>query len=945
MFSLKTFGGLSLIGDAGPVTGAPAQRRKLALVAVLATTGQQGLSRDRLLALFWPEADAEHARHALTQSLFALRRELGVDDLVLGQADVRLNPAAINSDVGDFAAALAGGDFERAAGLYAGPFLDGVHLDRAHHSPEFDRWVEAERRRLAELAAAAMERVATDASARGDHAEAVAWWRRLATIDPYSSRYAVGLIRALVAAGDTPSALRHAHVYETLVREELNVEPDGAVLAAVRALRPASGAGSEATSIQKVPSEARPSGAASPPPRRGARWVRGALAVGVGAAAVLIGAVLTFRGTNSPRLDPDLVAVAPFQVLEPKLELWREGLVDILARNLDGAGPLRTVSPTVAIRRWSGRADPASATTLGRRTGARLAVFGSVLATGQDSVRLTAAVVDVVTSRVLGEVELQDSTSRMDRLADSVTVALLRELNRTRPVAAVRFSSVGSRSHPALKAFLLGEQFYRRSTWDSAIAYYQRAITLDSTFAPALRHLSKAREYQVGAVDSVSSAYAVRSAAFNRGLAPRESLLILADSLYAALSGFASDPDWWAHSRREFATLAEAARRYPDDPETWYELAEAQWNFGYWRGITEQQILDAVDRAVALDSAFAPAWIDGVEHALRLKGPVEARRYAANYLALNPSGLNAEAVGLAVRLLDPAQARSRAVAHRLDTASADVLSYAWVLLQSWPDVDESALKLMQLATDGRRASLFFLSDSLLRQRFLGAALAYRGHLREAYRVVGNREPFLFAELALVSGIPADAAGAQFRRWVTEGHLGAAAHGLPLLATRGDGLSIQRFIRREDSLARFGSERVERVRGLYQGARGRAYLALARHDTSEALRQFAALPDSLCGGCFEGPAWDRVTRAQLLVARGRQAEAARLLELYIPAFPRPLSVVAMLERGRVADKIGNRDKAIAAYRFVVDVWLRADSVLQPYVADARARLKQLGAERR
>ena len=34
----------------------------------------------------------------------------------------------------------------------------------------------------------------------------------------------------------------------------------------------------------------------------------------------------------------------------------------LLARNLDGAGPLRTVSPTLVVRRWEGRADRTSAT-------------------------------------------------------------------------------------------------------------------------------------------------------------------------------------------------------------------------------------------------------------------------------------------------------------------------------------------------------------------------------------------------------------------------------------------------------------------------------------------------------------------------------------------------------------------------------------------------------
>src|SRR5438034_10977408 len=94
---LSTFGGLSLTGESGAVTGAATQRRKLALLAVLATGGERGVSRDRLLALFWSESDAEHARHALTQSLSALRRELGSDNLLLCSADLSLHPIATHA--------------------------------------------------------------------------------------------------------------------------------------------------------------------------------------------------------------------------------------------------------------------------------------------------------------------------------------------------------------------------------------------------------------------------------------------------------------------------------------------------------------------------------------------------------------------------------------------------------------------------------------------------------------------------------------------------------------------------------------------------------------------------------------------------------------------------------------------------------------------------------
>ncbi|HEY7634335.1 MAG TPA: serine/threonine-protein kinase, partial [Gemmatimonadales bacterium] len=119
---------------------------------------------------------------------------------------------------------------------------------------------------------------------------------------------------------------------------------------------------------------------------------------------------LMFRHSRSAvPLDSDLVAIAPFDVPDARLALWREGLVDVLSRNLDGAGPVRSVAPTTVIRRWSGRADRPSAAALGRRTGAGLVVFGSLIGTGPDSARLTATALDVADGRPLAELELRDA--------------------------------------------------------------------------------------------------------------------------------------------------------------------------------------------------------------------------------------------------------------------------------------------------------------------------------------------------------------------------------------------------------------------------------------------------------------------------------------------------------------------------------------------------------
>ncbi len=209
--------------DGAPVEGAGAQRRRLALLALLAAAGDRGLSREKILGLLWPESDLERGRKSLAQAVYALRKESGAEELITGATELRLGWDGFTTDLADFRQALSQGEYEAAASLYAGPFLDGVYLDEA---PEFDRWAETERRVLAHDYAEALERLARAADKAGDLRGAVAWWRKLANADPLNGKVALGLMRALSAQGDRGAALQFYRVYEMLLRQELDIAPE-----------------------------------------------------------------------------------------------------------------------------------------------------------------------------------------------------------------------------------------------------------------------------------------------------------------------------------------------------------------------------------------------------------------------------------------------------------------------------------------------------------------------------------------------------------------------------------------------------------------------------------------------------------------------------------------------------------------------------------------------
>ncbi len=127
-------------------------------------------------------------------------------------------------------------------------------------------------------------------------------------------------------------------------------------------------------------------------PRR--RLLSRVAAVGLVIATIL--GIVFHQAGRERMLDPDLLVVAPFDVLDPALGVWREGIVTVLSGNLDGAGPLRTVSPAAVVRRWDGVPDVQHGARVGRRTGARLAVVGRLERTAGDSVRATATLVDAI---------------------------------------------------------------------------------------------------------------------------------------------------------------------------------------------------------------------------------------------------------------------------------------------------------------------------------------------------------------------------------------------------------------------------------------------------------------------------------------------------------------------------------------------------------------------
>ncbi|MGQ0539496.1 MAG: BTAD domain-containing putative transcriptional regulator [Gemmatimonadaceae bacterium] len=684
---LDVFGGLSLSGSAP--SGFAHQRRRLALFAVLAASADRGVSRDQLQAFFWPESAPDAARHALEQLLYSMRRALG-ESIFVGINPLNVNPSVLSSDIADFHAALERSAFEKAVALYTGPFLNGFFLTDA---PEFERWVERERTRLSGSYRAALERLAAQAEVAGDPSCAVEWCRRLANEDMLSSRTALRLMRALAAAGDRAAALQHARVYETLVRQELEIAPDSEIVAYLEELRSSNGAAAspppmrpsrvelteqlpaavpstvgDATPIVvptiQVAAVGPPSlpGTSKPPERSGSRRVMLVLAVLVPLVVAASWVAWTTRGgpdVQVARDDPTLVFVAPFRVsaADTSLRYLGEAMVDLLSAKFAGQGGPRAIDARTAISAWRRVAAQSTASAdddlrAARGAGAGRVLRGSVVGTGGGRITIDARLLSVADGSRLASTIVEGPHDSLGAVVDRLAARLIALASG---VAEQHLGSLTTSSFPALAAYLAGSAAHRRGDDAAALDHFRRALDFDSTFALAALELASARGWALALMprenspgDAVMGALDRRQQTlgddelFDRAMAiawrEKARLSTRDQALLDALGG-----GEWRRPVSASAALQRwelAAAMAPDRAETRHRMGYLLLYQGLALGLSTARARAALEfrRAAALDSGFTAPLAGLIDVAAFDRDSGTVAHVGGLYLARDSSG-------------------------------------------------------------------------------------------------------------------------------------------------------------------------------------------------------------------------------------------------------------------------------------------------------------------
>jgi DNA-binding SARP family transcriptional activator len=989
MLRINVLGGLNVTDDGRLLSGAAAQPRRLALLALLAMAADRGVTRDALVAQLWPDCDEERGRRALTQALYALRRDLGSEDVLLGLKDLRLNPDLITSDLAAFRAAADRGDLEGAAELYRGPFLEGFSLPGAD---PFERWMEEQRGALARDQERLLSRLAERCRTGGDHRAAVGWLRRLAALDPLNAQVAVRLMQALAQCGDLAGALQHARVYEALLRQELDLPPDREVVELAAQLRREP----RALPLEDppVPAVAPPSEPpAAPPPApiaqrpslppdaprdpshtsgwailrpslvgtRRSRQVGRPIVRRLPAWSLLAGGLLLSTGWLLARIagrtppSPDASrVVAVGRITHYPLEgagVLGQPLADMLATNLARVGELRVISHVrmVEVRGQLGERDtPGAGARAAQQAGATELIDGALYEMGPRDYRLDLRRVDLATGTVLRAYTCRGTD--LFTLADSGTRELVRDLGGSAPV--VPLAEVSTRSVEAYRAYEAGVRRWFVGDRRAAEGLFREALEADSTFAMAAYYYA------------VSEVFGDRHEAFRRmrravdlaaRASDRERLLILA--AWAFLNS----------SPRISAYADTLIVRYPDELEGHYYRGQGAINAGDFARARE-----ALTRVVERDSL-------GYRPELSRCLPCDALQLlTSSYASVDSQAVGNEYI-------------RRWTRHQPFSAYAwRTMAVGWVFRAGFDDSVQAAWRRADSLEPGSFANRLHLGYIRFRQeRYTEAELIYRvetetgpidhqlgarwqlanllrtlGRWREALAQVGEYR----REMRRSAG----AAGTQYTRLLeaqilweaghprTAVHLfDSLAHDTPpgvdpayvarhriwswvhmsnALAALGDTTPLQRIA---DSMQVLGP-----VSGLWRDWRlhhhVRGLLAQARHDTAEAARQFALAISSPNFGYTRS----NYELAGALLALGRPRDAVATLQAAlrgaIDGGNLYITRTELHERlAKAWEAAGGRDSAATHYALVARHWDRADPALLARRDEARANAAGLG----
>jgi TolB-like protein len=265
-----------------------------------------------------------------------------------------------------------------------------------------------------------------------------------------------------------------------------------------------------------------------------------------------------------------VIAVLPFKVIGgTELAYLENGLVEMVSRNIDGAAGLRAIAPDMVLSYAKEKSATSPTEALAEKLAARYLVTGNVTQAGTQ-VRVTATLHDFKKSD--GDpVVVEGTTADLFSIVDRLSAQLLAATRKGQDARLSQAAALTTNSLPALRKYLQGEDFYRKTQYDSAVAQFSEAVTIDSTFALAY--------YRQALAHANNNAYSQARLSIDKGLRNSTRLTARDQSLMQALREFMDGRYEEAEAR--YKTLLQD---YPGDLEATFSLAQVFYIANGFRG-------------------------------------------------------------------------------------------------------------------------------------------------------------------------------------------------------------------------------------------------------------------------------------------------------------------------------------------------------------------------
>jgi DNA-binding SARP family transcriptional activator len=230
----RTLGPLAITVDGREPPPEVLWRKHAALLVYLARSPRRTRSREHLIGVLWGDRPEAAARHSLREAVHVLRRAAGEEHVDASGEQIRLAEAAVDLDV-DRLEALAGrSDWEGAAALAGGEFLEGFSVPDA---PEFEDWLASERLAWKRRCVDVLAKRAQELERTGRPAEGAEAARRALALDPLSEAAAAAAVYAYALAGERGAALEAYDRHAARLADQVGGEPSGTLRSLVERVR------------------------------------------------------------------------------------------------------------------------------------------------------------------------------------------------------------------------------------------------------------------------------------------------------------------------------------------------------------------------------------------------------------------------------------------------------------------------------------------------------------------------------------------------------------------------------------------------------------------------------------------------------------------------------------------------------------------------------------